>query len=559
MNKTGLLVIFFVSAFINAFTQNLNKDNTITHADTLRGTILPERAWWNVLHYDIQLEPDYNTKTIRGINSISFAYKKRNNLPMQIDLQHPLIIDSIKLATNKLSYKKIDSNVYYVQFKNEALHPDSGMDKIAIYYHGTPVEATMPPWDGGVIWARDSLNRPWISITCETLGASSWLPCKDHLSDEPDSGVSFAITVPDTLTAVANGRLFSIINPSNGKSIYTWQVKNPINNYNIIPYIGKYVHFNDTLHGEKGVLNLNYWVLDYNLTRAKKQFKQADTTLRCFEYWFSPYPFYEDGYKLVEAPHLGMEHQSAIAYGNKFKNGYAGTDLSHTGLGLTWDFIIVHETAHEWFGNNITSKDVADLWIHESFANYSETLYTEWLHNKQAGNEYNFGIRKNIQNKTPVTGAYDINSKGSIDMYYKGGNLVHIIRNLINDDITFRNLLRGLNTTFYHQTVSAAQIEKYIIQFTGLNLEKTFDQYLRHTTIPALEYYYSSNGKKLFYRWQNAIPGFNMPLVIKDSSGNILSISPEAAWKKIKKHSAFNPQWIERNYYITISEVSSKK
>ena len=291
-------------------------------------------------------------------------------------------------------------------------------------------------------------DRPWMSVACQGLGASVWYPCKDHQSDEPDNGASLSIIVPDTLVAVGNGRLKNKISNNNGTTTYTWEVKDPINNYNIIPYIGKYVNWSDTLQGEKGTLDLSYWVLDYNLEKAKKQFEQVKPMLRCFEYWFGPYPFYEDGYKLVESPHLGMEHQSAVAYGNGYQNGYRGMDLSGSGWGIKWDFIIVHESAHEWFANNITTKDIADMWVHESFANYSETLYTEWLFGKEAGNEYNYGIRRRIENDRPIIGPYGVNKEGSGDMYYKGGNMLQTIRHAINDDEKFRNILRGLNQNF---------------------------------------------------------------------------------------------------------------
>ncbi|RZK98898.1 MAG: M1 family peptidase, partial [Pedobacter sp.] len=358
------------------------------------------------------------------------------------------------------------------------------------------------PWDGGWIWKKDAKGRPFISVACQGLGASVWYPCKDHQSDEPDNGASLMINVPDSLVAVANGKLKNKTINGNLAS-YTWEVSNPINSYNLIPYIGKYINFTEVYNGEAGKLNCSYWVLDYNIDKAKKQFQQVKTTLKSMEYWFGPYPFYKDDYKLVEAPHLGMEHQSAVAYGNKYMNGYMGNDLSGTGWGKNWDYIIVHETGHEWFGNNITAKDIADMWVHEGFTDYSETLFVELEYGKKAANEYVQGLRKNIENDKPIIGAYGVNQEGSGDMYYKGANLIHTIRQIINDDTKFRNMLRGLNKEFYHQMVSTQQVENYISSKSGNDLSKVFDQYLRSRNIPTLKL--DVDGNVLKYKWDNCI------------------------------------------------------
>ncbi|HEX4851496.1 MAG TPA: M1 family metallopeptidase, partial [Puia sp.] len=382
---------------------------------------------------------------------------------------------------------------------------------IKVYFSGSPKESAKPPWDGGWIFAKDKLNRPWMTVACEGFGASSWYPCKDYLGDEPDSGASISIIVPDTLIGVGNGRLKQKTDHEDGTTTYQWEVVNPINNYNLVPYIGKYVHWHEIYQGEKGNLDCDYWVLDYNLNIAKTQFLAVDSMLKCFEYWFGPYPFYEDGYKLVESPHLGMEHQSAIAYGNKFRRGYAGKDLSKTGRGLNWDFIIVHESGHEWFGNNITVKDMADEWIHEGFTDYSETLYVEYYFGKEAGEEYVIGLRSSINNKFPIIGKYGVNNEPEdTDQYYKGGNLIHMIRQIIHHDTLFRKILRGLNKEYYHQTVKSKQIEDYISKASGINFSKVFDQYLRTTKIPVLEY--KTKDHELFYRWTNCVKGFNMPV-----------------------------------------------
>lgn len=388
-----------------------------------------------------------------------------------------------------------------------------------------------------------------MSVACQGLGASVWFPCKDHQSDEPDQGASITMIVPDTLVAVSNGRLTGTSNPAPGLKAFTWDVKNPINNYNIIPYIGKYVNWSEIYSGESGELTLDYWVLDYELEKAKEQFKQTQPMLKCFEHWFGPYPFYEDGFKLVQSPHLGMEHQSAVAYGNKFKNGYLGRDLSQSGWGLKWDFIIIHESGHEWFGNNITTNEVADMWVHESFTNYSETIFTGCEYGIEAGNDYVIGTRKQIRNDIPIIGQYGVNRSGSGDQYYKGGNMLHTIRQLIDDDEKFRTILRGLNREFYHKTVTGAQVENYLSVQSGINLSKVFDQYLRTTKIPVLEY--KTEKGKLYYRWANCVDGFNMKVKLTDGQW----LSPDTGWKRLKGKST--SIIANRNFYITVTDVNA--
>ncbi|MGN6401887.1 MAG: M1 family metallopeptidase, partial [Flavisolibacter sp.] len=431
--------------------------------------------------------------------------------------------------------------VWHVPLPKAAVN---SVQSITIAYHGNPKVAVHAPWDGGWIFTRDARGHQWMSVACQGLGASVWYPCKDHQSDEPDNGASLTINVPDSLVAVGNGRLKNKVS-SNGTISYTWAVTSPINNYNIIPYIGKYVSWSDTLMGEKGKLDLNYWVLDYELEKAKKQFEQVKLMLRAFEYWFGPYPFYEDGYKLVQAPHLGMEHQSAVAYGNRFENGYLGRDLSGTGWGLKWDYIIVHESGHEWFANNITTKDIADMWVHEGFTDYSETLFTEYYYGKQAADEYLQGLRKNIANDKPIIGPYGVNQEGSGDMYYKGANLIHTIRQIINDDEKFRQILRGLNKDFYHQTVTSKQVEDYISQKSGKDLSKVFDQYLRTPQIPVLKL--KADGDKIKFQWSNCIDGFNMPVKLTNGQW----IHPTTSEQKIKLEGKdFSNVAVDKNFYI---------
>ena len=359
-------------------------------------------------------------------------------------------------------------------------------------------------------------------------------------------------TSPPGLVTISNGRLRSIKKDNEGNNVYTWAVENPINNYGITFYMGKYVHFDEIYKGEKGNLDMDYWVLQYHLSQAKEQFKDVPRMMKAFEYWFGPYPFYEDGYKLADAPYLGMEHQSAIGYGNHYKNGYDGRDLSGSGWGMKWDFIIVHESAHEWFGNSITAKDIADMWVQEGFANYAETLYTEYYYGKKAATDYVVGIRKNILNDKPVIGHYGVNDEGSGDMYYKAGNMIHAIRQIINDDEKFRKILRGINERFYHQTVTDKQIEDYINQQSGINFSKVFDQYLRTTNIPQLQY--KKKGGKIYYRWGNCVDGFNMPVKIYNSNDELVFIHPTTKFQSLP--GKLKEIIVDENFYITSKEVN---
>lgn len=537
-------LLFMVESMAQPAKQKYNRE------DTLMGSNTPERSWWDVQHYEVNVTPDYTTKTISGRTTIRYTVlTDQHSDYLQVDLQKPMLLDSIYYNGN------VYINYPAKPFYNEGNHwfiplpktPKGTSQSLTIVYHGKPKEAVNAPWDGGWVWTKDKQGRPWISVACEGDGASLWYPCKDLWSDEPDQGATLTINVPEGLTAVGNGRLKSK-SVANGKASYTWEVTNPINSYNIIPYIGNYVSWSDTASGEKGKLDLTYWVLDYELPKAKKQFIQVKETMRAFEHWFGPYPFYEDGYQLVQSPYLGMEHQSAVAYGNGFANGYLGTDLSGTGWGMKWDYIIVHETGHEWFGNNITAKDRADMWVHEGFTDYSETLFTEYYYGKEAGNEYNAGLRMSISNDQPIIAAYGVNKEGSGDMYFKGSNLLHTIRQIINDDEKFRSILRGLNKEFYHQTVSSKQVENYMIKHSAKNLTKVFDQYLRTTKIPVLEY--KTTGNAVHYRWQNTVDGFDMPLRLSDGQW----IAPNSQWKTINigKDAKFA---VDKNFYITVSQV----
>jgi aminopeptidase N len=546
-----LPAFLFFSFQVNS--QQPVKQKIFTHADTLRGSITPERAWWNVLRYDITVKPDYNSKTIVGKNSIVYSAVKDNaGKMMQIDLKEPLVIDSIILNNNKLSYSQ-EGNVWHVKMP---IQKRASKHSIDIFYSGKVHEAIKPPWDGGWTWAKDSLGRPWMTVTCQGLGASIWYPCKDHQGDEPDNGASLTMIVPDSLEAIANGRLQFKKENGDGTATYKWAVVNPISNYCIIPYIGKYVNFKEIYNGEKGMLDVNYWVLDYNLEKAKSYMPpEVHNMLKSFEYWFGPYPFYEDGYQLIETSHTGMEHQSAVSYGNWYKPGYRGRDGSGTGWGMKWDFIIIHESGHEWFGNNITTKDLADMWVHEGFTNYSETLFIGRVFNEEAADAYNAGIRRGIRNDKPVVAKYNVNDQGSGDMYPKPSNMLHAIRHGLDNDELFRQVLRGLNKTFYHQTVTSKQVENYISKNLKFDYSKVFDQYLRTIQIPDFDFYFSADKKKVFYRYSNCVKGFNLPLTLKSNFAKI-KIIPAEQWKSVSLKNGeevlFEKVAIEKMYYVNV-------
>lgn len=536
MNKKTiyLFLLFLVTNTILA--------QKFTRQDSLRGSITKERSWWDLKKYHLDIKVNPADSTIIGSNTIDYQVVEKYNV-MQIDLQEPMQITKIVQDGINLKYQR-EGNVYYVYL---VANQSKGEKKqLVIFYGGKPKIAVNPPWDGGITWKKDENGKSFIASSCQGLGASVWWPNKDHMYDEAES-MLISVNVPKGLMDISNGRLISTKQLKDNTTTYTWQVTNPINNYGVNINIGDYVAFSEKYKGEKGDLDCQYYVLQNNLAKAKKQFQDVPKMLKAFEHWFGPYPFYEDSYKLVEVPYLGMEHQSSVTYGNGYKNGYRGRDLSGTGWGLKFDFIIIHESGHEWFANNITYKDIADMWIHESFTNYSESLFVEYYYGKEAGATYVRGTRKNIRNDQPIIGQYDVNNEGSGDMYYKGGNMLHTIRQIINNDEKWRQILRGLNRTFYHQTVTTQQIENYISEQAGIDLTPVFNQYLRDTRVPTLEYYFTE--KQLSYRWINCVDGFTMPVQV-DLSGESLQIQPTKEWKVITVSNANSKLTIDANYYV---------
>jgi aminopeptidase N len=537
-----IFVLFVFSNPIKAQSLLGKKEILFNRQDSLRGSITKERSWWDLKQYRLDIKVNPLDSTITGSNVVKYKVLQEYNV-MQIDLQNPLEINKIVQDGLELKYRR-EGNAYFVDLLS--LQKVGTIKELIVFYGGRPKVAVNPPWDGGITWKKDSNGKPFIASSCQGLGASVWWPNKDHMYDEVDD-MYISVTVPSDLMDVSNGRLLSVKKQKNGSTTYNWYVSNPINNYGVNINIGNYVSFSEKYKGEKGILDCSYYVLRGNLAKAKKQFKEVPRMLKAFEYWFGPYPFYKDGYKLVEVPYLGMEHQSSVTYGNGFENGYLGEDLSGTGWGLKFDFIIVHESGHEWFGNSITNEDIADMWIHESFTNYSESLFLEYYYGKEAAYTYLRGIRKNILNDKPIIGHYNVNNEGSGDMYYKGSNMLHTLRQIVNDDKKWRAILRGLNNTFYHQTVTTKQIEDYLSEQTAMDLNPFFNQYLRDTRIPKLEYYFEKSN--LVYRWTNCVPGFNISIKVS-INGTEKWIKPLTDWKTETNIGENLKLMIDPNFYV---------
>lgn len=517
------LVLLLTSLSQLGFAQNL------TQRDSLRGGLPFERTCFDVLKYDISLIIGIEAKTIFGSNTITFKVLESTN-KIQLDLFENMVVDEIVSRDfGKIEFtRKYDA--VYLHFPTEL--EKGSVHALEFSYYGKPVEAINPPWDGGFVWSMDANGKPFVGVAVQGTGASLWYPCKDSQSDEPDWGARINLVVPDDLVAVSNGRLVSSQKIEENLRSWTWEVKNPINSYNITLNIGDYVHFADKLKD----LDIDYYVLRENETKAKRHF-EADVKpmLSCFQEKFGTYPFQEDGYKLVETPFLGMEHQSAVAYGNKYKKGYLGRDLSSSGVGLLFDFIIIHETGHEWFGNSITSKDIADMWIHEGFTTYSESVFVECQFGYQKAMQYINGQRNLVQNKKPLVGQFGVNIKPSnADVYYKGAMMLNTLRHVVNDDEKWWKLLLDYSNHFKHQIIVADDVIDFFVSESQLNLRPVFEQYIYHTALPELEIKITKKG--FYYSWKADVRGFAMPVELS-INGKAIRLNPEEKrqFHKIKK------------------------
>jgi len=534
----GLLVTLML-----LHNKSISQEYEFTKQDTLRGSITPERAWWDLTYYHLDIAVDLDNKFIKGSNTIEYKVLESNK-KLQVDLQSPLKITKVEQNGKELTFSS-EGSAHFINLIDK--QKKGKINSVKVYYEGNPKEAVRAPWDGGLSWTRDSNGKHFAATSCQGIGASIWWPNKDHMYDEVDS-MLISVNVPKGLMNISNGRLTKI-EEFEDTNTYHWYVSNPINNYGVNINIGDYVEFSEVYDGEKGKLDMIYYVLRDNIERAKTQFKDAVKMMDAFEYWFGPYPFYEDSFKIVEVPYLGMEHQSSITYGNKYMKGYLGRDLSRTGWGLKFDYIIIHEAGHEWFANNITYKDIADMWIHESFTTYSENLFLDYHYGKEASSEYVIGTRAGISNSAPMIGPYGVNQRGS-DIYSKGANVLHTIRQIANSDEKWRMILRGLNKDFYHQTVETKQIENYISDKMGYDLSTFFDQYLRTTNIPVFEY--NLNDGLLEYKWTNVVDGFKMPIELFVGDEKI-RLNPTQEIKSINVKS--EKIRLDKNYYVNINKV----
>ena len=543
-----LILIFFLKPDSSEIlAQGLLQNKTLfTKQDTLRGSITEERAWWDLNHYHLDIKVDPEKKYISGHNTIQYTVLKSHSI-IQIDLQAPLVITKVTQDSIILPVESVGS-AHFISLAETQNVGD--INYLKVHYEGHPQEAKNAPWDGGVSWKKDPNGNHFIATSCQGIGASIWWPNKDHMYDEVDS-MHISVNIPKNLTNISNGRLLDLEQHNDDTVTSHWFVSNPINNYGVNINIGDYAHFSEVFNGEKGALDLDYYVLKDNLKKAKLHFKDAPKMMSAFEFWLGPYPFYEDGFKLVEVPYLGMEHQSSITYGNQYLKGYLGNDLSKTGWGLKFDFIIIHEAGHEWFANNITYRDIADMWIHEGFTAYIESLYLEYHFGKKAGNEYAVGKGQVIRNDKPIIGHYNVNNEGSSDMYNKGAFMLHTLRQLIGNDEKWRNILRGLNTTFYHQTVTTKEIEEYLSKTSQINLTAFFNQYLRDVRIPTIEY--KLHNDNVTYRYTNIVNNFDMPVKLKLKEG-YQWIYPKAEWQDLDlKETSFT---IDENFLIKSVRVN---
>jgi aminopeptidase N len=519
---------------------NISAQETTTRKDSLHGGLRIERTCFDVLHYDLNIKINPVEKSIVGFNVITFRVIQ-NTSKIQLDLFENMKIDSIIFNKKKLQYKR-EFDAVFIDFP-VVLNQNSEQN-ISFYYAGNPIIAKRAPWDGGFVFKKDVNGKDFVGVACQGTGASLWFPCKDSQSDEPDLGATIKVAVPTGLTNVSNGRLIGSTDLKNGYTQWNWEVKNPINSYDITVNIGDYVHFGENYKG----LDLDFYVLRENEAKAKTQFEQVKPMMDCFQAKFGQYPFANDGYKLVETSYLGMEHQSAVAYGNKYLQGYLGSDLSGTGVGLLFDFIIIHESGHEWFGNSITSRDIADMWIHEGFTCYTESVFLECQYGFQKAQVYINGLKKNIQNDKPIIGPFGVNKEGSGDMYYKGALMLNTIRSIINDDEKWWKIILKYSETFRHKIIDTDVVVTFFNQESGLDLTPIFNQYLKFNDIPVLELLIKK--KKLHYKWKTGLANFNMPIDI-NIENKITRLFPTNKWNisnfKIKQLKAKN---IETNRFL---------
>lgn len=532
---------FIVLTFIGI--QQINAQ--FTRRDSLQGGLRTERTSYDVKRYDLNIIINPEEKSIKGFNDITFDVVSATQ-KIQIDLFDNMKVDSIVWNTKKLKYVR-DNDAVFIDFPEKLVSKSN--HKLKFYYSGNPKIAKNAPWDGGFVFKKDSNGKDFIAVAVQGTGASLWYPVKDSQTDEPDNGASIKVAVSNGLMNVSNGRFLGSEDLKNGYTRWDWEVKNPINNYTITVNVADYVHIQDKMPD----LDLDYYVLRENETKAREHFAEVKPMMECFQSKFGRYPFWEDGYKLVETPYLGMEHQSAVAYGNKYKKGYMGFDLSGTGVGMFFDYITIHETGHEWFGNSITSMDIADMWIHEGFTTYSETVFIECIKGYDDAMKYINGQAKNVRNDRPIIGQYGVNNEGSGDMYYKGSLMLNTLRHIIADDTKWWKIIFDYSETFKKKIITTATVIDYFNKASGLNLTPVFNQYLNTNQVP--HFVYKVNGDYLYYSWENVNDDFNMPIDIGFDNKKIRLYPTLKEQKiKLKKLNKRSFQIYDNQFFVKIKE-----
>ena len=537
MKNSFLVILTFLGI------QQINAQ--FTRRDSLQGGLRIERTSYDVKRYDLNITINPEQKSIKGFNDITFEVMVPTQ-KIQLDLFDNMKVDSIVWNTKKLKYNR-DNDAVFIDFPEKLASKSN--HKLKFYYSGNPRIARNAPWDGGFVFKKDSNGKDFIGVAVQGTGASLWYPVKDSQTDEPDNGASIKVAVPNGLMNVSNGRFLGSQDLKNGYTRWDWEVKNPINNYTITVNIADYVHIQDKMPD----LDLDYYVLRENEAKAREHFAEVKPMMECFQSKFGRYPFWEDGYKLVETPYLGMEHQSAVAYGNKYKKGYMGFDLSGTGVGMFFDYITIHETGHEWFGNSITSTDIADMWIHEGFTTYSETVFIECMKGYDDAMKYINGQARNVKNDKPIIGQYGVNNEGSGDMYYKGSLLLNTLRHVIADDEKWWKMLYDYSETFKKKIITSDTVIDYFNKASGTDLTPIFRQYLYSNQMPI--FIYKVKGDYLYYSWDNVMDDFNMPIDIGFEDKKI-RLNPTLKEQKIKlkKLNKKSFQIYDNQFFVKIQE-----
>ena len=471
-----------------------------TKADILRGAYGPYRANNDLLFYHLDIRIDPEKKFISGKNTIRFKMLK-DDTRIQLDLAEPLKIDKILFGAVPLQYER-DSGAVFLNFP-ETLRAGR-MYTIDFYYSGSPLQTGR---FGGFTFGHDQSGHPWIYTACEGIGASIWWPNKDQWRDEVES-MQIGVSIPNDLVDVSNGKFMGKTDLGDGYTRWDWLVHYPINNYDVSVNIGNYQHFSDRL----GSLDMDFYALPEDLDKAKKQFAQAKGMIEAYQHYFGDYPFTKDGYKLIQVPYSGMEHQSAVTYGNHFANGYLERDWTGVGISPRFDFIIIHESGHEWFGNSVSAADSSDMWIHEGWTTYLEALYVEYMYGRDDGVKYLNGYKPKVKNQEPIITARGVNGEPPQDMYFKGALFINTLRSIVNDDHRWWRLLHDFYQHFKYQNIMTEDVVAYFNAHTGMNLTPVFNQYLRHTAIPALELKFDPGHGTVSYRWKVDEPGFQMPV-----------------------------------------------